>query len=719
LPEAEIKQLTRLERIRQGLVRRWGFEEDEGTTPQDTALKLVMGPAECPGPLQVLRSGEWPTPEPTRCMPEGYYHDYQRYSMGKSGRALKLMHEWLYADAGAVPRLEQVTVSAWIYIFSAGDANFILSKGAWNDAYSLQLDRGRLRFNIGERFVRASRPLPTHQWIHVAGTFDGLQVRAYVDGEEVMPRARYLNGGTSANLMWRSRNADGPLDEQVSWDMPIPPTTTPGVKGRQVTWVTHLTGAEGRAVDGAIRFDLKPGAKVYLVTSVLSDLDTPKHLTAARARAEAVTPADLEKLNAAHREWWNKFWSESFVELNDPVLEKFYYVSHYIIASAARTGKVAPGLYGPWVTTDHPSWNGDYTLNYNHQMPYWGLYAANHIAITDPYDPPVLAVMGRGKLYAQTMLGMSGVYYPGHIGPWGLERVFDYEPFMGSKDDAGYVTVNMLMRFYRTYDHDYAQMVYPFIQAVGDFWEDYLTLEGDQYAINHSCAGESGPWILRPDYNACRDQKNAPATVAHVRGVFKGLLDMSAELGVDADRRAKWQYILDHMPKPPEGSGPSAGAGMGFGRSGPTASQDPAVILTTLRQQAERQSYPNGYIFRAGGGVESASIVPQRINNMLLLDPDMEKPLVLQVFPSWPKDKDAKFGNLRAVGAFLVSSEIRRGSVQNLTIVSEKGRECTLRNPWPGKPVTLFRNGKKAERLTGDELSFKTGIAERIEVRPL
>ena len=102
---------------------------------------------------------------------------------------MKLTHEWIYADAGTVPRLNQVTVAAWVYIFSAGDANFILSKGAWNEAYSLQLDRGRLRFNIGERFVRTARPLPTNQWVHVAGTFDGCRSALSSTGRSHTTRA--------------------------------------------------------------------------------------------------------------------------------------------------------------------------------------------------------------------------------------------------------------------------------------------------------------------------------------------------------------------------------------------------------------------------------------------------------------------------------------------------------------------------------------------------
>ena len=58
---------------------------------------------------------------------------------------------------------------------------------------------------------------------------------------------------------------------------------------------------------------------------------------------------------------------------------------------------------------------------------------------------------------------------------------------------------------------------------------------------------------------------------------------------------------------------------------------------------------------------------------------------------------DARFGNLRAVGAFLVCGELKDGQVRHVTILSEKGRECTVQNPWPGKAVTLSRNEASTE----------------------
>ena len=758
---AEVRALAQMQEITPGLVRRWKFEADEGKTPVDTPVKVVLA-SSCPGPPEVFRPNERPVDEPTRCRPDGYHLDYQRYGVGKRGRAVKLMHEAEYVDAGQVPALQQVSIAAWIYVFKAGDANFILSKGDWNEAYSLLLDHGRLRFNIGNRFVRSARPVPAGQWVHVAGTFDGNMLCAYIDGEEVLPRARYVSGGAGANMIWRTRNADGPLDEQSAWENPLAPTNTVTTRGREVTYATRLIGAEAAISEGAMRFTVKPGIKVYLVTPVLSDLDAPEHLAAARSRAAALAPDALDKLSAERRQWWTRFWSESYVEIGDPLIERFYYSSQYMIASASRAGKVAPGLYGNWVTTDHPSWNGDYTLNYNHETPVLALYASNHIAVSGSYEQPVLDLLSRAKQYARTIAGVRGVLYPGHIGPWGTERPLDYDPFMGQKHVASFVAQPMLMRFYSTYDTAYAHRVYPFLLEVGNFWEDDLKFEDGRYVVYEDCIGEVGPWKTYPNWDTCAEgTKNTLDELTFLRSTFQGLIDISTELGMDAERRAKWQHILDHLSayptedrggktvlrgaeNSPAGRGPNLrfvwpNGQVGLG-SDPKLLQiardsvfprgysahpmappalarlgfDPAAMLEGMRKHVESAGYPNGYIFFAGGGVETASPIPGAVNEMLL----QSYQGVLRLFPNWPKDRDARFGQLRAYGAFLISSELSKGEVKSLVIESEKGRPCTLQNPWPGKPLSLSRNGGKPERLSGATVTFKTSAGERLAIKP-
>ena len=89
----------------------------------------------------------------------------------------------------------------------------------------------------------------------------------------------------------------------------------------------------------------------------------------------------------------------------------------------------------------------------------------------------------------------------------------------------------------------------------------------------------------------------------------------------------------------------------------------------------------------------------------------------MSIFNSWPKDWDAAF-TLLGRGAFLVSSAQKSGVIPLVEILSQNGGTCRLINPWRGTTVTLYRNGGKAEDLSGDSLRFSTAKGERIVVVP-
>jgi hypothetical protein len=140
---------------------------------------------------------------------------------------------------------------------------------------------------------------------------------------------------------------------------------------------------------------------------------------------------------------------------------------------------------------------------------------------------------------------------------------------------------------------------------------------------------------------------------------------------------------------------------------------DPKVILAKLRAECDKHSFPNLLLYYGGGGIESCGGF-LAINEMLLQSHEG----VIRFFPCWPKDQDARFGSLRAVGAFLVSAELQGGVVSGVKIVSEKGRDCTVQNPWPGKLARAIRNGMPAELLAGNRFHFKTTSGEIIELKP-
>jgi len=74
---------------------------------------------------------------------------------------------------------------------------------------------------------------------------------------------------------------------------------------------------------------------------------------------------------------------------------------------------------------------------------------------------------------------------------------------------------------------------------------------------------------------------------------------------------------------------------------------------------------------------------------------------------------DAAF-TLLARGGFLVSSAQRSGEVPLVEIASPKGGTCRLVNPWPGAAVTLHRDGREAQELSGETLIFPTAKGETV-----
>ncbi|MBN1417948.1 MAG: beta-galactosidase [Planctomycetes bacterium] len=670
---------------------------------------------------------------------------------GREGKALKLDGRKGFIDGGKLRVGNAIAIAAWVRPFSQakdGEAHYIVSKGEWLSAYSLGLSAGHPRMAIGDAFAQGADPLPLDRWSHLAGTFDGARIRLYVDGKEVS--GRRLAGGLPAaaghdgDAIWFARSADAEKPD-----------------GRTVAVVTRIIGApirpeeEEEEGEAAATFDLMPGGAVTLVSAILSDLDAPAGLPAAREAVALETEASLEALREEHRAWWRAFWSRSFIDIPDDRIEQHWYGALYIMGSCSRPGEVAPGLFANWITTDKPAWQGDYTLNYNFEAPYWGLYSANHVDLAEPYYAQIRTLMPRGREMARER-GWQGVHFPTHFGPGGVltEGWQDW----GQRSDAAYAAINFIMHFYSTYDREWLRKTgYPFLREVAAFWEDYLEREGGRYVTRNDSIHEgSGPDV------------NPILSLGLVRALFRAMIDASGELGGDLDRRAAWQSILDNLSAYPvqERGGktvfrysekgmawcdsntlgiqhiwPAGGIGLdsdpkllaiardtlvslsrwtdgnGFATFYTAAARlghDPVEILKHLREQCDRHAFPNLYLFYAGGGIESCGGIISAPNEMLLQSHEG----VLRFFPCWPEDQPARFGNLRAYGAFLVSAERKDGRVTGAVIRSEKGRPCTIENPWPGMAVRLVRNGRPAELLAGTRFAFRTAAGETIRLAP-
>lgn len=425
-------------------------------------------------------------------------------------------------------------------------------KGA---SYFAEQEIGKARVNA--EFVKGGYDYRMQSWVSAT---DNIAVIEIAGGEEPVPVRLALSTSEESD----SQNENGVTDG-VYWSVRKFNTTDLEFP-TEVAVAMKLIGADKPD------FEVGKSHKVSVVLGFCTNHDDTEYLQKAILKVKEQSSAKLAAIQQAHEKWWSDFWQESSVCLGDSVLEKYYYGSQYLLACCSRNPSFPPGLWGTSLTMDATAngWGGDYHLNYNHQAPWWGAYSSNHIALTEPYDAPILEYVDKAKEHAKVFLGKKGVYYPVGIGPKGFctsmfpltkeDMLRQYGTpetgieggymFLGQKSNAVFCTTNMFMRFYHTYDRQYAKKVYPFIREVADFWEDYLVYENNRYVSYDDNFWEVGPWEGK-EFRKNYGDINPTISLGLCRMLFKGVIEMSNFLGVDQDRVEKWNHILTHLSEIP------------------------------------------------------------------------------------------------------------------------------------------------------------------------
>ncbi|MFF2483477.1 S-layer homology domain-containing protein [Paenibacillus sp. NPDC058071] len=525
-------------------------------------------------------------------------------------------------------------------------------------------------------------------------------------------------------------------------------------------------------------FVLQPGQKVQVVTAVGGGGQNPvNHLEEAMGIAGGQNDVSLNILFAEHREWWKNYWLKSYIKLNDNLLEKFYYGSLYFMGSSSREGKVAPGVFGIWATTDKPKWNGDMHLNYNFTAPFYGVYSSNRAELALPMYDLLLDYVPEAKRRAQQDLrrvkpdyidsrnlsgGIPGLLFPVGIGPFGST----------TDDNYWHQVVNSLFsasQFVAYYDYtqdkDFLRdTAYDFLKDTAEFFEHYLEYEQS-----------TGKYVIYSGHHEDTWAKNSSSDLGLLRYLLSHLITASEDLEVDADKRVTWQHILDHLADQPtsqyngktvysladpgtsndnrdihpgdntvnlEFIHPGEVLGIysdpsklkiamdtldimdswGQENSFPKVFNQAARVgypaqnlINRLKQQLAPKLAPNLRVIDDNHGIEKAGAI-EAINNMMVQSDGG----IIKVFPVWPEGKDASFKRLREKGAFLVSSELINDTVTYIEITSEAGKPVKLENPWPANDLSIVdREGNTVEyELDGKFVSFHTEAGKQYRVLP-
>ncbi len=146
----------------------------------------------------------------------------------------------------------------------------------------------------------------------------------------------------------------------------------------------------------------------------------------------------------------------------------------YLLISSTRPGGLPPNLQGLWAPQIRTPWNGDYHLNINLQMNFWGAETLNLPELHRSLVDFTASLVAPGERTARIYYGSRGwvTHILGNV--WGFTSPSE-SPSWGATNTAGAWLCQHLWEHYLfAPDVEYLREVYPVIKGAAQFFEDNL-----------------------------------------------------------------------------------------------------------------------------------------------------------------------------------------------------------------------------------------------------
>ncbi|MEV2273185.1 glycosyl hydrolase family 95 catalytic domain-containing protein [Nonomuraea africana] len=524
-------------------------------------------------------------------------------------------------------------------------------------------------------------------------------------------------------------------EEAVAWGFtPLPSATTrtirrppdytanpdPAIAPGYVEQTLHAGGGYTTAWR-----EVRSGTRRMLAATIAYGYPDSTGLAAAVGTVNRALDGRPDRLVAAHRRWWQRFYRRSLVSVPDRRLQRFYWIQLYKMASATRADAPVVTEWGPWFPEVGNSWTNIW-WNLNVQVAYPMINGSNHQeldAVTATFrkyhhnlETNIRPEYRDGKTYAlchpgdrmlrpgPRYVGVPGVSPNDHTGnlTWGMHNV--WLAYRHSMDDG-------VLR----------EVLYPILTKAINYYARFLT------------AGADGklhlPETRSPEYANASD---ATYDLSLIRWGCRTLLESAARLRIDDPLAPRWKEILEQLvPYHRNEQGVMIGAGVPLAESHRHYSH--LLWLYPLQESLDRVSFEHwasmrekwhGYSFAAAASMETLFGNPEQalahlkffvdgnVADNCAMTPNtmyregsnkaIESPLaaaqslldmlvqshggVVKVFPSvsatWP---EASVERLRTQGAFLVDASRREGRTEWVRVRSEKGEPLALQHGIEGE----------------------------------
>ncbi len=477
-----------------------------------------------------------------------------------------------------------------------------------------------------------------------------------------------------------------------------------------------------------------------------------------------------------HLEWWSQFWDQSTIDIPDSILEKQWFLEQYKFGSAARKGAPPISLQAIW-TADNghlPPWKGDFHHDLNTQLSYWPAYSGNHLDLEEGFLDWLWSIREEGKKYTQWYYQAEGLNIPGVTTLTGQPMGGWIQYSLGPTVSA-WLGQHFYLHWLYSADKTFLkERAYPWISDVAVFLDQIsvrdesgkrkLPISSSPEIFNNSRKAWFGQ-TTNFDLALIRFTYQKASEMAQVLKLEEDVikwdsilnewpdLDIDPETGFTfapgfpyAESHRHFSHLMAFHP-----------LGLVDWNNGP---QEREIILNTLNNLEQNGSdHWVGYSFSWLGNLYARAMMGEKaaetlrifsenftLRNSFHVNGDQSgkgysnfiyRPFtlegnfafaagiqemllqshtgVIKVFPAIPESwENVSFHQLRTVGAFLISASLEDGLVKKVTVISEKGEEMKMQNPFINREFQVEGIHVDRVHIEEDYLIVHTEPGEKI-----
>jgi alpha-L-fucosidase 2 len=265
----------------------------------------------------------------------------------------------------------------------------------------------------------------------------------------------------------------------------------------------------------------------------------------------------------AHKNWWNKFWDRSWIEISSAVpdsntfrVSQAYNLQRYVNACSGRGGlpiKFNGSLFtveGP--DPDFRAWGGGYWFQ-NTRLPYWSMLYSGDYEMMLPLFGMYMKALPLRKAATRKYYHHEGAFYPETIYFWG--NYMDAENYgLDRKGKPDGLADNTYIRRYWTSGMELVVMMLDYYDATKDaaFLQKTLlpfATEIMKFFDQHWNRGSDGKIVFDPSQSLETWQvaTNPTPEIVGIRYISERLLPLTK----DATLQQQWQKTLNDLPAVP------------------------------------------------------------------------------------------------------------------------------------------------------------------------